>query len=262
MRVVPTPDTNAHTPAAAVPIGTVLLAHGSARHEQQPVIQDLAERVQAADVVHGSPEGVRWVGTRSAFLDHHSPTLSESVAALVGDGAERIVVVPTLLSDAFHAREDVPRAVSDAARLLRVPVDIADPLGVDPQLFEVVDARVAASGIDDIDIVVVAAAGTGVAQARDRFRATMRSWRGRRPWRINAAFIAGGDPSVGELVTSLVDQGSRVVVVPFLLGSGALERRAREEGLAAGALAVTDVLGSAEQVVDIARRRRDEYLAR
>lgn len=242
-------------------IGTVLLAHGSARHEQQPVIEDLARQIQEADAASHPQAGWKLVGARSAFLDHHSPTLAESAAALVGAGADRIIVVPTLLSDAFHTREDVPRAVSDASRLLRVPIDIAAPLGVDPVFFDVLDARVTATGIDDIDVVVVAAAGTGSAEARDRFRATMRSWRGRRPWRINAAFIAGGDPSVGEYVGSLVDQGLRVVVMPFLLGSGALERRAREEATSAGALAVTDVLGSTSQVIDVARRRRDDLLA-
>jgi sirohydrochlorin ferrochelatase len=259
---VQTPDEQPTTDSTTNPlrVGTILLAHGSARHEQQPVIEDLAQRVAQADAERaGSPATL--VGTRSAFLDHHSPTLAESVAGLVREGAQRIVVVPTLLSDAFHAREDVPKAVSEASRLLRVPIDIADPLGVDPVLFDVVDARVTATGLDDLDIVVVAAAGTGVAAARDRFRATMRSWRGRRPWRLNAAFIAGGDPSVGELVASLVDQGLRVVVVPFLLGSGSLERRAQEEGLGAGALAVTDVLGPAPQIVDLVRERRDARLS-
>jgi sirohydrochlorin ferrochelatase len=259
---VHTPEEQPATDSAPPPlkIGTILLAHGSARHEQQPVIEDLAQRVAQVDAERtDSPATL--VGTRSAFLDHHSPTLAESVAGLVREGAQRIVVVPTLLSDAFHAREDVPKAVSEAARLLRVPIDIADPLGVDPLLFDVVDARVAATGLEDLDIVVVAAAGTGVAAARDRFRATMRSWRGRRPWRLNAAFIAGGDPSVGELVASLVDQGLRVVVVPFLLGSGSLELRAQEEGLGAGALAVTDVLGPAPQIVDLVRERRNARLS-
>lgn len=252
----PTPEA---TPAP-LKIGTILLAHGSARHEQQPVIEDLATRVGHADAAGGSTPAIL-VGSRAAFLDHHSPTLAESVAGLVREGAEQIVVVPTLLSDAFHAREDVPKAVSEAARLLRVPIVIADPIGVDPLLFEVVDARVSQTGLDDLDIVVVAAAGTGVTAARDQFRATMRSWRGRRPWRLNAAFIAGGDPSVSELVTSLVDQGLRVVVVPFLLGSGSLERRAQQEGLSAGALAVTDVLGTAPQIVDLVRVRRDTRLS-
>jgi sirohydrochlorin ferrochelatase len=231
-------------------VGTVLLAHGSSAEEQVPVLNAIAEAIQSSDTAP-TP------GCRTAFLDHHGPSLDEAVTALVAQGATSIVVVPALLSNAFHARYDVPRAVGNASRRCKVPVHVADPIGLDDRLGPVVNQRVAALDIDDIDTVVVASAGTGVAAAREDFRRAVRQWRGRADWRLNAAYIAGGAPSAAELVTTLVDQNQRVVVMPFLLADGQLRRRLERDALEAGALALTEVLGPDPILATIAKERRD-----
>jgi sirohydrochlorin cobaltochelatase len=50
-----------------------------------------------------------------AFLDFMTPTLEDAVAALVGRGAARIVVVPVFLAQGGHLKRDVPRRL-DALR--------------------------------------------------------------------------------------------------------------------------------------------------
>jgi sirohydrochlorin ferrochelatase len=240
-------------------VGTVLLAHGSSRGEQVAILESLAGLVHDQDEASTGDAGVA-VGPHPvgiAFLDHHGPSLNEAVASCVAAGADQVVVVPVLLSDAFHARHDVPRVVKNASARASVPVALAEPLGLDDRLAEVVRARIAVLGVDDIDTVVVAAAGTGVVTAQDAFRRAVRQWRGRDPYRLNAAFIAGGDPSAVELVTTLVDQHQRVVVVPFLIATGRLEQRLRTGALDAGALAVGEVLGADPVLAAIARDRRD-----
>jgi sirohydrochlorin ferrochelatase len=235
--------------------GTVLLAHGSARGEQRPVITQWASLLTEADAF--GAHAADHVGTSAAFIDHHGPSLEDAVDDLVALGAERIVVVPALLSNAFHARHDVPRLLRNAAARSSVPVVASEPVGLDERLGLVVNERADATGIDDIDHVVVAAAGTSAGAAREEFRRAVRSWRGRRPWRLNAAFIAGGDPQAVELVTTLVDQNQRVVVVPFLFGEGAMHRRLSEGATDAGALAIAEVIGADPALVAIARERRD-----
>jgi sirohydrochlorin ferrochelatase len=211
-----------------------------------PVLRALAEALGVHADLPADHGGVRW-----AFLDHHGPSLNDAVAELQAAGVTSVAVLPVLLSDAFHARNDVPRVVKNAAARHRVELFIAAPIGLDDALAGVVARRVADSGVADIDTVVVAAAGTGSTEARDAFRAKVRSWRGRHPYRLNAAFIAGGAPAVPELVESLIDQGQTVVVVPFLIADGALATRARRDGEEAGASAVTDVLGAEPELVDV-----------
>lgn len=61
-----------------------------------------------------------------AFLDHNRPTLQEAVDALpVGEGD--VIVVPMLLSRAFHAKSDVPAAITSLRTHKRVRV--TDPVG-------------------------------------------------------------------------------------------------------------------------------------
>jgi sirohydrochlorin ferrochelatase len=240
-------------------VGTVLLAHGSSRGEQVAVLEGLARLVHDQDEATTGDAGVAAgphpVGI--AFLDHHGPSLNEAVASCVAAGADQVVVVPVLLSDAFHARHDVPRVVKNASGRASVPVALADPLGLDGRLAEVVRGRVAALAIDDLDTVVVAAAGTGIVTAQDAFRREVRQWRGRDTYRLNAAFIAGGAPSAVELVETLVDQHQRVAVVPFLIAPGRLDQRLRDGALTAGALAVSEVLGADPILACIIRDRRD-----
>lgn len=61
-----------------------------------------------------------------AFLDHNRPTLQEAVDALPVAESD-VVVVPMLLSQAFHAKSDVPAAITALRTHKRVRV--ADPVG-------------------------------------------------------------------------------------------------------------------------------------
>ncbi len=75
---------------------------------------------------------------RVAFLDHHEPSPESVGAGLRAEGDEAPpIVVPLLLTRAFHARTDVPaavRALSLAAG--RDDVLTAAPIGPDPSIGE------------------------------------------------------------------------------------------------------------------------------
>jgi sirohydrochlorin ferrochelatase len=225
----------------------VLLGHGSPVKDQTGTIAAIARQAQDLD------QSRAW---RDAYLDHHGPSLVEAVAAAVESGADDVVIVPALLSNAFHARDDVPAQVRKASSMLKVPITIAEPLGLDDRWSTVLHRHVAALDAAP-DVVAVASAGTGDRQARERFRATVRQWRGRIPYRLNACFIASGDPDVTELIAPLVDQGWRVVLAPFLLADGQLLRRAAAQALDAGAVAVAEPLGAPPEAAEIAKDRAD-----
>jgi len=235
--------------------GTILLAHGSRSPGQLAVISDIAAAAQAQD-------HTPW---RPAFLDHHGPTLAEAAADLVHAGCRSIIVVPALLSHAFHAGVDVPAAIDTLTST--VAVTLADPIGPDMQLFEAVtdhlDAARAQWPHDSREVtIVVCAAGSSDEQARTAFSAAVGEWAATRTDRTTdhramAAFIAGGAPHVTDAVSSEVQSGRAVVVVPFTLARGALTELARSQALEAGAIDFLPPLGAADSVISIVLARRD-----
>ena len=80
----------------------VALAHGSRDPRSAATVREMRARVRAL-----RPD----LRVEVAFLDHCAPSLAKVFDRLVRAGFEEVVVVPLLLTDAFHARVDVPTAV-------------------------------------------------------------------------------------------------------------------------------------------------------
>jgi sirohydrochlorin ferrochelatase len=80
----------------------VLLAHGSRDPRSSDAVRSFVEML---------PERGVHYSVHAAFLDHNRPTLQEVVDALPHH-ERHVVVVPMLLSAAFHAKSDVPAAIS------------------------------------------------------------------------------------------------------------------------------------------------------
>jgi sirohydrochlorin ferrochelatase len=89
----------------------VLLAHGSPDPRSGDAVRRAAARLATRT---GSP-------VIAAFLDHEQPDLAQAVATVDDD----VVVLPLLLSSAYHAKVDVPAAVDAVGR----PVHLLDPVG-------------------------------------------------------------------------------------------------------------------------------------
>lgn len=110
-------------PADVAAATIVLLAHGSPDPRHAHGIEALAARVA---VLEPGRE------VRIAYLDHHGPTPGHvgHVLAAAGGGQE-VVVVPALLSRAFHVEVDVPDAAAALATAYGHPVRLATALGPD-----------------------------------------------------------------------------------------------------------------------------------
>jgi sirohydrochlorin ferrochelatase len=187
----------------------ILLAHGSPDPRSARWVACAAAGVQAR-------VGFRVVG---AFLDHDSPRLDAAVAA--ADPDDDVVVLPLLLSAAFHARVDVPAAVAALPR----PVTLLDPLG-HPE--GVLDAALVQAG----RTCVVVAAGTRVDDERAAFATA-----------VDAASARTGVPASVAFATGpgarLTDSPAGTVVVPWLLAPG----RLLDSVLATAAESSHDVVG-------------------
>ncbi len=185
-----------------------------------------------------------------AFLELSKPDFGKVVDRLVARGVEEIVVVPLLLSNAYHAKVDVPRAIALAsARHPGLRIRASGILGLEPSFLEVLDRRLRdvlrEARVRELDALVLAAAGSSDPLANQAVTRLARVWGARHRLPVTAAFASSAPPATGEAVRAFRAQGRRhVAVASMFLAPGFLPDRAAELAREAGAVAVSAPLGS------------------
>src|SRR6476619_7116950 len=102
----------------------VALAHGSRDRRSAATIKALVSEVRAM-----RPD----LKVEAAFLELSKPDFHTVVDRLVKAGHDEIVVVPLLLTEAYHAKVDVPSAIAEAtARHPRMRIQASSILGLEP----------------------------------------------------------------------------------------------------------------------------------
>jgi sirohydrochlorin ferrochelatase len=226
----------------------VLVAHGS----QDPRAA-ISTRALAGAVAAEHPE---WE-VHDSYLDHAGPRPLDVLAWLSAAGHRRAVLVPLLLTAAYHGRVDVP-AVATAARTagLRLDVEIADVLG--PVSRPLVDGLIRRLPDVELDAVVLAAAGTRNAAARATVADAAAALGRRLGMPYEVAYASAAPPTAAAAVATLRSAGlSRVGVAAYFLAPGRLYDVAVESALSAGAVAVAPPLADAPELVQLVTARVD-----
>ena len=226
----------------------VLVAHGSADPRAALQTRALA----------------RAVGGVAAFLDHAGPRPASVLRDLSLAGHRSAVVVPLLLTSAYHGRVDLPAALAgpDLAGL-DLDVALADGLGpvdgvVPPELLDALALRLGSAlrvGCS-YDGLVLAAAGTRDAEARETVSLSARALGDRQGVPCTAAFATSDGMRPAEAVARLRAAGARrVAMSAYFLAPGKLFDLAAAGARGAGAVAVTSPLGASPDLVRLVRRR-------
>ncbi|WP_182526603.1 sirohydrochlorin chelatase [Nocardioides dongkuii] len=223
----------------------VALAHGSRDPRSARTITALVDEVRAM-----RPD----LRIEPAFLELSKPAFQTVVDRLVRAGHDEIVVVPLLLSEAYHAKVDVPSAVAAAAaKHPGVQVRATAVLGLEPCFLEVLDVRLREalreSRVRELDALVLAAAGSSDPLANQAVARLARVWGARHKLPVTAAFASSSPPATGEAVRAFRAEGRRhIAVASLFLAPGFLPDRAAELALEAGAVAVSEPLGAHPEV--------------
>jgi sirohydrochlorin ferrochelatase len=221
----------------------IALAHGSRDPRSAATIKALVAEVRAL-----RPD----LRVEPAFLELSKPSFQTTVDKLVRAGFDEIVVVPLLLTEAYHAKVDVPAAVAEAmSRHEGLKVRATHILGMEPAFLEVLDLRLRAAlkeaRVRELDALVLAAAGSSDPLANQAVGRLARTWGARHRLPVTAAFASAAPPATGEAVRAFRGEGRRhIAVASFFLAPGFLPDRSRELALEAGAVAVSDPLGAHE----------------
>ncbi|MDM4720595.1 CbiX/SirB N-terminal domain-containing protein [Micromonospora sp. WMMA1363] len=238
---------------ASCPDPVVLVAHGSRDQRAAAATRALARAVAAAR------PGLRVL---PSWLDHTEPGPTEVLRELGAAGHPRAVLVPLLLTAAYHRRVDIPVAVAAARETvpgLAVRVtDVLGPVvaGVDDALLAGLRRRLAEAGPGGYDALVLAAAGTRDPAARasvGRVAAALRMALGA-PTRVSYASAA--PPAAGAAVARLRARGARrVAVAAYFLAPGLFHDAVAAAARGAGAVAVAAPLTDAPELADLVLRR-------
>jgi len=196
---------------------------------------------------------------RAAFLDHCAPSLPQVLASLDGGPA---VVVPLLLTAAYHSKADIPAQLAAAGA--SPGVVCAGTLGPHPRLLAALERRLREAGVPAGDprarastAVVLAAAGSSDPAANAAIAGLAARWQRERGWlAVVPAYASAAGPRPADAVLALRAQGvRRVAVTTYLLAPGLFADKIRETSTAAGASVVSGVLGPAPEVADLVLAR-------
>lgn len=280
-------DLSAHGPGAAAGSEAPTASETEAPGPPRPVVL----------VAHGSPdprspEAVRAIaraaGARAGFLEFNEPHPVEVLTGLADRGFGEAVALPLLLTDAYHSRTDLPEVARRAEQARPgLKVALGRPVG-DPELAEALvrglpgdavdrsashggaaEAGASESGApEDIDGLVVLAAGTRVDSGRDHVRliateaarrlALRRKRSGRAPLTVHgeAGFASGPGFTPAEAVAELRSRGARrIAAVCYFIAPGLLCDKAIASAREAGAVHVGEPLGTAPELIALIERR-------
>jgi sirohydrochlorin ferrochelatase len=233
----------------------VLVAHGSRDPRGAAATSALGRAVRRL-----RPE---W-DVRVAYLDHAGPRPLEVLASL--SPGRRAVVVPLLLTKAYHGRIDIPAVLSSAADL-PVSVTLAEVLGpvaafpapeVPALLLDGLVRRLPSAGLD---AVVLAAAGTRDPAARATVEWAADALSARLSLPCAVAYSSAAPPLPAAAVDLLRASGARRIgVAAYFLAPGRLYDVAARSAREAGAVAVAEPLSDAPELARLVAARVTESL--
>lgn len=226
----------------------IALAHGSRDPRSAATINALSELVACM-----RPD----LRVEPAFLDLAEPSFDQAVDRLVAEGHQEIVVVPLLLSEAYHARVDVPAVIEAAVkRHDGIQVHATRVLGMEAAFFHVLDKRLrealSKNRVRELDALVLAGAGSSDPIANAAISRAARAWGAHHKLPTIAAFASSVPPAAGEAVRQHRADGRRHIAVGTLfLAPGVLPDRVAELAYEAGAVAVAEPLGADVEVARV-----------
>lgn len=181
----------------------------------------------------------------SCFLEFADPPIVEGIRACVEAGAGRLICLPLFLGPAGHQKNDVPAIINWAkTEWSAVEFKYGVPLGVQPQIISVLAQRaveaVAASPASipaaETALLLVGRGSRDPDSNSEVNKIARLLWEGRAYGWVETAFYSLTPPNIKAGIERCVRLGARrVVVLPYLLFTGAICRRTGDQTRAAQA---------------------------
>lgn len=230
----------------------VMLSHGSA----DP---------RVAQVTHGLCRGLGTrrseLTVRAAFFDQCPPAPFRVVEELAAQGVREVVFVPLELTHAIDAEPQVQALVTACReRFDEMHFVASRPLGPEVNLLTILDARLRAAltsaRVLELDGLVLSSESTGDVRGAALLARRARQWSTHHRLPCLTAVADGYGPSVAQAIQGLRAQGRRHIAVgSFFLTADEHFHASSDLALRCGAVAVSDPLGPADEVMDAVNAR-------
>jgi sirohydrochlorin ferrochelatase len=197
---------------SAAPPVLVAASHGTS---------DPAGRRAVASLVAAVAERRKDLSVLGSFVDVQQPDVPTTLAGIT-TGAPA-VIVPLLLSTGYHVHVDLAEAAEAAARsAVPRPVIVTRALGPDARLARILHDRLAAAGLRDGDVVVLAAAGSSDSRAVEDCRVMGSLLQAELGRPVAVGFLSAAQPRLEDAVAQAraLFPGRRVVLASYLLAPG------------------------------------------
>lgn len=220
------------------PPGLLIVGHGTRSDEGAAEFHALADRVRAL---------ASGLEVEAGFIELSRPPVSDAVAALVARGVDDLVAVPLMLLAAGHTKDDIPATLErERLRHPGVAIRYGRDLGVRPELLALLAQRIGAVvAPDELASTAVLLVGRGSSDPdanADLAKVARLLYEGREHPFVETAFVSLAPPSVSDGLERCRLLGARrIVVVPYFLFTGVLERRIREQAREFAAASGLDV---------------------
>lgn len=214
--------------------------------------------IRARDSIHALLEVVAKMRpdltVKAAFLDG-GRSLDTVTAELASAGHREIVVVPLHIAEAW-TDVDTQALAASVAEKHGVRIELSRPLGLEGALLSALDRRLRETlreeRVRELDALVLAGAGSNDSRLNALVSRAARAWGKHHKLPTIAAFATAAPPAASEAVRAHRNDGRRHIAVGMLfLTPGELPDQVRELALEAGAVAVAQPIGPADEVAEI-----------
>jgi sirohydrochlorin ferrochelatase len=173
-----------------------------------------------------------------------------------------VVVVPVLVTPAYHAKVDVPAAVDELVAASGSTVSLAAPLGPHALLLEAAEELLAAEGIapDPTTAVLLYAAGSSDSEAVATVGHTIAD-HPREGWGPGGGAARDGGSTLDQVLRRLPDEVERTVAVSFMVAEGVLRDRMAQHCGRAGVSMVPGALAHTSAAAHLVLERADSLPA-
>jgi sirohydrochlorin cobaltochelatase len=244
----------------------LFVGHGSRDPEATQEFQHLVAQFRAAE-----PERIVECG----FLEFATPVIGDGIAACVRRGAKTIAVLPGMLMAAGHAKNDIPSEIHDARQMYpNVDFHYGRHLHLHPKVLHLCQLRIEeaekqARPFERSDtLLLVVGRGSSDPDANGDIQKLARMlWEGMGFGWGAACYIGVTTPLLPEALERCRRMGfGRIIVFPFFLFTGILEKRIRSQSLAFGKdhpateVLCADYLNVHPWLIEVFRERIEEAL--
>ena len=109
---------------------TILFAHGARNPEWRKPLEAIRDSMTAVEPGHR---------VEVAYLEFLTPSLSDAIDLLAGEGFREIVIVPIFMAQSGHTKRDLPALLAAAwSRHPQIDLRLAIPIGEAPEVVQAI----------------------------------------------------------------------------------------------------------------------------